>query len=91
MYKILRKTALKPTVVKLDIEAPLIAKKARPGQFIILRPYEDSERIPLTISGYDPDAHRLCCAHRTLQNVGSHFFEHVFQRRRFFRNMNDLF
>lgn len=35
------------------IEAPLIAKKAKPGQFIIVRPFEDSERIPLTVAGYD--------------------------------------
>ena len=55
MFKILKRKALKPTVTELVIEAPLIAKKAKPGQFIIVRPFEDSERIPLTISSYDPE------------------------------------
>ena len=45
MYKITEKVALNPTVTKMVIEAPLIAKKAKPGQFIIVRPFEDSERI----------------------------------------------
>jgi ferredoxin--NADP+ reductase len=53
MYRILEKTALNPTVTRMVIEAPLIAKKSMPGQFIIVRPLEDSERIPLTIAGYD--------------------------------------
>ncbi len=53
MYKILRKVELNPTVTLMDIEAPLIAKKAEPGQFIILRSHKDSERIPLTIADFD--------------------------------------
>jgi ferredoxin--NADP+ reductase len=53
MYKIVRKQALNPTVTRMEIEAPLIAKKAQPGQFIILRVDEDGERIPLTVAGYD--------------------------------------
>ncbi len=53
MYKIVRKKSLNPTVTLMDIEAPLIAKKAKPGQFIILRVDEDGERIPRTIAGYD--------------------------------------
>ena len=53
MYRIVNKEVLNPTVVKMDIEAPLIAKKAKPGQFIILRVDDEGERIPLTISGYD--------------------------------------
>ena len=53
MYKIVRKTALNPTVTRMDIEAPLIARKAKPGQFIILRVDADGERIPLTVAGYD--------------------------------------
>lgn len=53
MYKILRKEALNPTVTLMEIEAPLIAKKAEPGQFIILRVDENGERIPLTVAGYD--------------------------------------
>ncbi|MBQ4598583.1 MAG: sulfide/dihydroorotate dehydrogenase-like FAD/NAD-binding protein [Clostridia bacterium] len=55
MYKIVRKENLNPTVTLMDIEAPLIAKKAQPGQFIILRVDENGERIPLTIAGYDRD------------------------------------
>lgn len=53
MYKICRKEILNPTVTLMDIYAPLIAKKAEPGQFIILRVDEDGERIPLTIADYD--------------------------------------
>ena len=53
MYKILRKKALNPTVTLMDIEAPRVAKKAEPGQFIILRTDADGERIPLTIADYD--------------------------------------
>ena len=53
MYKIVRKKELNPTVTMMDIQADLIAKKAEPGQFIILRVDEDGERIPLTVAGYD--------------------------------------
>ncbi len=53
MYKILEKTPLNPTVTKMVIEAPLVAKKAEPGQFIIFRASEDGERVPLTIADYD--------------------------------------
>ena len=53
MYKILTKKALNPTVTLMEVEAPLVARKAEPGQFIILRATEDGERIPLTIAGYD--------------------------------------
>ncbi|MFI3207478.1 MAG: sulfide/dihydroorotate dehydrogenase-like FAD/NAD-binding protein [Clostridia bacterium] len=53
MYKILRKKVLNPTVTLMDIDAPLIAKKAEPGQFIILRVNEDGERIPLTVADFD--------------------------------------
>ena len=53
MFKIIKKEALNPTVTKMVIEAPLIAKKAEPGQFIIIRAKEDSERIPLTVADYD--------------------------------------
>ena len=51
MYKIVRKRVLNPTVTQMEIEAPLVAKKARPGQFIILRVGEEGERIPLTVAG----------------------------------------
>ena len=53
MYQIVSKTSLNPTVTKMEILAPFVAKKARPGQFIILRVDENGERIPLTIAGYD--------------------------------------
>ena len=53
MYRIVTKEALKPTVILYEIEAPMVAKKAQPGQFIILRVDEDGERVPLTIHDYD--------------------------------------
>lgn len=53
MYQIVAKESLNPTVTKMDIYAPFVAKKALAGQFIILRVDEDGERIPLTIAGYD--------------------------------------
>lgn len=53
MYKIVRKKELNPTVTLMDIEAPMIAKKAEPGQFIILRVDEEGERIPLTVADFD--------------------------------------
>ena len=51
MYKITEKRILNPTVIQLHIEAPLVANKAKPGQFIILRVDEEGERIPLTVAG----------------------------------------
>ena len=51
MYKITEKKILNPTVIQLHIEAPLVANKAKPGQFIILRADEEGERIPLTVAG----------------------------------------
>ena len=56
MYKIVKKKSLNPTVTLMEIDAPLIAKKAEPGQFIILRVDENGERIPLTVAGYDREA-----------------------------------
>ncbi len=53
MYKILRKKILNPTVTLMEVDAPLVAKKAEPGQFIILRVDEDGERIPLTVADFD--------------------------------------
>ena len=53
MYRIVKRRELNPSVTLLEIEAPMIAKKAEPGQFIILRVDENGERIPLTIAGYD--------------------------------------
>ncbi|MBO5725430.1 MAG: sulfide/dihydroorotate dehydrogenase-like FAD/NAD-binding protein [Clostridia bacterium] len=51
MYKIVTKKELNPTVTQMEIHAPLVANKAQPGQFIILRVDEASERIPLTVAG----------------------------------------
>lgn len=56
MFKIISKESLNPTVSKMVIDAPLIAKKAEPGQFIIFRAKKDSERIPLTIADFDRTA-----------------------------------
>ena len=53
MYKIASKKVLNPFVTQMEIEAPLVAKKAEPGQFIILRVDSEGERIPLTVAGYD--------------------------------------
>lgn len=53
MNRIIEKTPLTPTVTRMVIDAPLVAKKAEPGQFIILRTHEDGERIPLTVADYD--------------------------------------
>lgn len=56
MYKIVRKRVLNPTVTLMEIEAPLVARKAQAGQFIILRVNDDGERIPLTVAGCDVNA-----------------------------------
>lgn len=53
MYEIVSKKSLNPTVTQMEISAPFVAKKALPGQFIILRVDEDGERIPLTVADYD--------------------------------------
>ena len=56
MYRIVKKESLNPTVTRMQIEAPYVAAKAEPGQFIILRVDENGERIPLTVAGYDRQA-----------------------------------
>lgn len=56
MFEILSKEALNPTVVRIAVSAPRIARKAEPGQFVILRAKEQSERIPLTVADYDREA-----------------------------------
>ena len=53
MFKLVTKRELNPTVTLMEIEAPFVAKKAEPGQFIILRVDEDGERIPLTVADFD--------------------------------------
>ena len=54
MYRIVTRTPLNPSVTKIEVEAPYVAAKAQPGQFIILRVDEDGERVPFTISDSDP-------------------------------------
>ena len=56
MYRIVRKKSLTPVLTMLTVEAPFVAKKAQPGQFIILRVDENGERIPITIHDYDREA-----------------------------------
>ena len=56
MFTIVKKERLNPTVTKMVIDAPFVARKAEPGQFIIFRAHEDSERVPLTIADYDRTA-----------------------------------
>ncbi len=53
MYRIVKKQVLNPTVTRMEIDAPLVARKAEPGQFIILRVDEKGERIPLTVADFD--------------------------------------
>jgi len=56
MFTIVKKERLNPTVTKMVIDAPFVARKAEPGQFIIFRAHEDSERVPLTIADFDREA-----------------------------------
>ncbi len=53
MYRIVKKRVLNPTVTLMEVEAPAVARKAEPGQFIILRVDQEGERIPLTIAAFD--------------------------------------
>ena len=53
MYRIVKKQVLNPTATRMEIDAPLVARKAEPGQFIILRVDEKGERIPLTVADFD--------------------------------------
>ena len=74
MYKILTKKYLSANIVSMDIYAPLVAKSAQPGQFLIVRCGEDGERIPLTICDYDKNAGsikigRASCRERVWQYV----------------------
>ena len=66
MNKIVRKVSLNPTVTLMEIEAPFVAKKAEPGQFIILRVDENGERIPLTICDYDREAGTITIVFQTI-------------------------
>ncbi len=68
MTKIISTTKLNPTVTKMVFDAPLIAKKALPGQFVILRVTDDGERIPLTVAAADPQNGELTII---FQHVGA--------------------
>ena len=68
MYKIIKKSVLNNTVIRMDIDAPKVAKKAQAGQFIILRVDENGERIPLTVADYDREAGTVSII---FQTVGS--------------------
>ena len=68
MFKIVNKKFLNPTVCMMDIEAPFVAEKAEPGQFIILRVDEEGERIPLTVAGFD---RKKCLVKIIFQIVGA--------------------
>ena len=65
MFKIIKKEPLNPSMTRMVIEAPFVARKAMPGQFIILRVNETGERIPLTIADYDrEEIGRASCRER---------------------------
>ena len=68
MFKIVRKEVLNPSVSLMEISAPYIARKAEPGQFIILRTDENGERIPFTIADYDREKGTITIIY---QKVGS--------------------
>ena len=53
MFKIIDKKELAESIAQFEVEAPLIAKKAMAGQFVVIRVKEDGERVPLTIAAYD--------------------------------------
>ncbi|OPX86568.1 MAG: Dihydroorotate dehydrogenase B (NAD(+)), electron transfer subunit [Pelotomaculum sp. PtaB.Bin104] len=67
MYKILKKEVLAPTISLFDIEAPMVARSAQAGQFVILRTIDDGERIPLTIADFDREKGTITCV---FQEVG---------------------
>ncbi|WP_186429420.1 sulfide/dihydroorotate dehydrogenase-like FAD/NAD-binding protein [Clostridium sp. BSD9I1] len=86
MYKILNKRLLAPNIYLMDIEAPRVAKSAKPGQFVIVRMDERGERIPLTICDYDKDKRSVTIVFQVVGSstkrmaaleVGEHFMDFV--------------
>lgn len=75
MYKILKKETLAPTINLFEIQAPVVAKKAKAGQFIILRIHKEGERIPLTIADFNREAGTITCvfqeAGKTTRELGA--------------------
>ena len=81
MYKIVSKRRLNETMTWLVIEAPLVARKAKPGQFIILRTDEHGERIPLTMAGHDSKKGTIDLIYAAKDDPGqAHFIERVESR-----------
>jgi hypothetical protein len=75
MAKILRKKIMNPTVTLMDVEAPLIAAKAQPGQFVIVCANADGERIPLTIADGDFEkAYQIITEHNSLPVICGRVF-----------------
>ncbi|MCM8709870.1 sulfide/dihydroorotate dehydrogenase-like FAD/NAD-binding protein [Clostridium sp. SYSU_GA19001] len=66
MYKIVDKRILAPNIYLMDVEAPRLAKAAKPGQFLIVKMHEKGERIPLTICDYDADKGTVTIVFQTL-------------------------
>lgn len=60
MYRITAKREIASDIISLKIDAPLIAKKAKPGQFVVVRIDENEERIPLTIQDWSPENGTVC-------------------------------
>ncbi len=72
MAKILKKTILSPAIYEMVVEAPLVAHKCQPGQFVIIRTDEYSERIPLTIGDFDREAGTITLVIQTVGNTTTH-------------------
>lgn len=67
MYRIMKKEVLAPTINLFEIQAPVVARKAEAGQFVILRVHDNGERIPLTIADFDREKGSITCV---FQEVG---------------------
>ena len=75
MAKILVKNNLAPAVYEFIIEAPMIAHKCQPGQFVMIRTDENSERIPLTIADFDREKGTITLIVQTVGNTTTHLCE----------------
>ena len=78
MNKILIKKELSPQVFEILVEAPLVAHKCKPGQFIMIRVDETSERIPLTIGDFDREAGTITLVVQEVGNTTRHFCQEQF-------------
>ena len=75
MAKILKKTNLAPQVYEFIVDAPLVAHKCQPGQFVIIRTEEESERIPLTIADFDREQGTITIIVQAVGNTTKHLCE----------------